>query len=159
MLDILQIAFHLMIHKGTFMCPQLAQHLIQEGKRMGKYVCTSKARSSYMARLVLHHGGLGTGLLWVCSCALCNPASLISAAPFSYCQLLLCWIASNANHIPGRDQLLDQHKRSVWFGSCKLIVFAVCSVKALVEITVRVGSIAIWILISSIAKCERTVAF
>ena len=134
-LDTLQIASGPAIPKGTFMWPQVAQHIIQKGKRRRKYVCISKARSSYMARLTLHQGVLGTGLVWVCSCALCNPASLVSAPPSWYSQLLLCRIASNTNHISGRYQLRDQHKRNVWFGSHKLTVFAVCSVKALVEIT------------------------
>lgn len=85
--------------------------------------------------LILHHCILRTRLVRVCSCASCKPANLVSAAPSWYYRLFLCQISSNASHIPEGYELLDQHKRNGWFESHMLTVFAVYSVRAVVEIT------------------------
>jgi len=41
------------------MWPQVTQYIVGKDKRKGKYVPISKARSSYMARLMPHHYVLG----------------------------------------------------------------------------------------------------
>lgn len=62
LLDAIQIASGPTIPKETFTRPQVAQHLIQKGKRRIKFVCISKARSSYAADAASWCAGDSAGL-------------------------------------------------------------------------------------------------
>lgn len=62
MLDTLQIASDPAIPKETFMWLQVAQHLIQKGKKRLKSVCTSKASRSFVADAASWCAGDSAGL-------------------------------------------------------------------------------------------------
>lgn len=135
-LDTLQVASGPVIPKEAFIWPQVAQHLIQKGKKRIKSVGTWKATSSFVADATSCCIMLGTQLVWESCCALCNPANLVPAAPSWYSQLFFWLIVYISSYISRRDLFYYQHKRSLWFGSHKSSISAVFSVKALVEIAV-----------------------
>lgn len=129
-LDIFQIASGPMIPSVAFMWPQVAQHLIQKGKR--RYSLCAAQRLQAVWWLMLHHGVLGVGWFGQAAVLCVTLQTWSQQLPLDILSWFCDWLFMLPTiHQEGTCFVIST--RELWFGSHKSTILRSALLKNLLK--------------------------